>query len=47
MQKIIKHFIISMLFFFSTVLYALEAGDIVSNTATVSYSVHGVDKNLS
>jgi fimbrial isopeptide formation D2 family protein len=36
-----------MLFFFSTVLYALEAGDIVSNTATVSYSVHGVDKNLS
>ncbi len=35
-----------MLFLFSSVLYALEAGDIISNTATVNYSVHGVSKKV-
>jgi len=38
---------LTTLFLFSSVLYALEAGDLVSNRATVSYSVHGVDKNVS
>ena len=47
MQKTIKYFITTMLFLLSSVLYALEAGDIISNTATVSYTVHGVDKEIS
>ncbi len=46
MQKTIKYFILTMLFLFSSVLYALEAGDIISNTATVNYTVHGVDKEV-
>jgi uncharacterized repeat protein (TIGR01451 family) len=46
MQKTIKYFIITTLFLLSSFLYALDAGDIVSNTATVNYTVHGVDKEV-
>jgi len=46
MQKIIKYFILTMMFLFSSVLYALEAGDLISNTATVNYTVHGVSKKV-
>ena len=35
-----------MLFLFSSVLYALEAGDIISNTASAYYTVHGVSKEV-
>ena len=47
MQKTIKYIISITLFILSSFLYALEVGDLVSNTATVSYSVHGIDKNVS
>ena len=40
----IKYFILSLIFFFSSVLYALETGDVVTNRATIHYAVHGVDK---
>ena len=46
MQKTIKYFILTVLFLFSSVLYALEAGDIISNTAMVNYTVHGVKKEV-
>jgi len=44
MLKTIKYFILTMLFLFSSVLYALEAGDFIFNTATVNYTVHGISK---
>ncbi|CAA6807172.1 MAG: Unknown protein [uncultured Sulfurovum sp.] len=47
MKKITKNFILMILFLFSSFLYGLETGDIISNTATASYTVHDVDKNVS
>ncbi|HHS92639.1 MAG TPA: DUF11 domain-containing protein, partial [Campylobacterales bacterium] len=47
MKKIMNYFILIAMFLFSSALYALEAGDIISNTATVSYTVHNVEKNTS
>ena len=46
MKTIIKYFILNTLFLFSSFLYALEVGESISNTATATYTVHGVDKNI-
>jgi len=35
-----------MLFLFSSFLYALEVGDLISNTAMVNYKVHGIAKEV-
>ena len=42
MQQTIKYIIASMILMFSSLLYALEVGDQVSNTASVVYTYHGV-----
>ncbi|CAA6816860.1 MAG: Unknown protein [uncultured Sulfurovum sp.] len=47
MQKIIKYFILTTLFLFSSFLSALEVGESITNTASATYSIHGVDKNIS
>ena len=46
MKKTIKYFIVSTLLLFSSVLCAVEAGDTISNTASISYSVYGVSKDV-
>lgn len=35
-----------VIFLFSSVLWALSAGDLVENVATATYTVHGVDKEI-
>ena len=46
MNTIFKQILVAVLFFFSSVLYALEAGDLVENRASASYEVHGILKEI-
>jgi len=45
MQIFIKYLLTNLLFFFSF-LYALEIGDVVTNTASVDYTYHGTPKEV-
>jgi len=45
MQTITKYILTNLLFFFSF-LYALEIGDVVTNTASVDYTYHGTPKEV-
>jgi len=47
MKKLTLYFILNTIFLLSSFLYALEVGESISNTATASYMVRGVDKNIS